>query len=315
MSAFDEIKWNDYRISSSAAYGVCSLKIGELGEGSPCASIIAGVHGDESPWGSLAIRYLLKNIEINDLIGSLKIVPVSNPLAMEADSRVSPIDNLDLNRVFPGNSNGSHTQRIAATLVEHALNDSNYVYDLHGGGSWCVNAFGFSFAGSEDIVSSINPPFILNAKEKQGTLSEYSMKMGAKVTALEMGGRGRHENEWAKKIANGLHKSLCDVRIVRREKSEHNKQVPSRRVGTSLVLRSNMGGVFTPLIDEDIVGTVIDGGTLMGKLVDPVTMSCFQEFKAPFRETSVLLLRPRISVVDGGAMIYVVAPLEEEVDS
>lgn len=310
MTVFDEIKWKKYHVSSSAAYGECSLKVGEVGEGFPRATIIAGVHGDEGPWGALAIRYLLKNIEINDLLGSLKIVPVANPLAMEADSRVSPIDDLDLNRVFPGDPNGSHTQRIAATLVEYTLNCSDYVYDLHGGGSWCVNAFGFSFAGSEDIVKSVSPPFIIDAKEKQGTLTGYSMKRGVKVTALEMGGRGRYENEWAKKIAKGLKKSLSDVGIIKLEKTQHHKQTPSRRVGPSMVIRSNMGGIFIPTIHEEIVGTVINKDTLMGKMVDPVTMNCIQEFIAPFRDTAVLLLRPRISVVDGGAMLYVVAPLK-----
>lgn len=315
MSIFDEIKWKDYPISSSAAYGICSLKIGEVGEGSPRATILAGVHGDEGPWGSLAIRYLLEDIEIDDLLGALKIIPAANPLAMESDSRVSPIDDLDLNRVFPGDLNGSHTQRIAATIVKNALNCTDYVYDLHGGGSWCVNAFGFSFTGSEDIVSSISPPFIVDATEKQGTLSGYSMKRGVKVTALEMGGRGKYEDDWAKKIANGLKRSLSDVGIIQLEKSKYDKQTLSKRVGPSKVLRPNIGGVFIPIIQEEIVGTVIKRGTPMGKIVDSVTMDCIQEFTAPFDATAVLLLRPRISVVDGGAMIYVVAPLKEKNDS
>jgi len=314
MNVFDEVKWKEHSISSSAAYGVCSLKIGEVGEGSPRATIIAGVHGDEGPWGSLAIRYLLKDIENSDLLGSLKIVPVANPLAMEADSRVSPIDDLDLNRVFPGDPNGSHTQRIAAVLVEQALNCSDFVYDLHGGGSWCVNAFGFSFEGSEDVVSSISPPFIMDANQKQGTLTGYSMKRGAKITALEMGGRGKYEKEWARKIANGLKTSLYDAGIINIDKSKHHKQPPSKRVGPSKVLRPNIGGIFIPIIQEEVVGTVINRGTSMGRIVDPVTMNCIQEFTAPFDTTAVLLLRPRISVVDGGAMLYVVAPLKEEVD-
>jgi predicted deacylase len=314
MNVFDEVKWKEHSVSSSAVYGVCSLKIGEVGEGSPRATLLAGVHGDEGPWGSLAIRYLLEDIENSNLLGSMNIVPVANPLAMEADSRVSPIDNLDLNRVFPGDPKGSHTQRIAAILVEQALNGSDFVYDLHGGGSWCVNAFGFSFEGSEDIVSSISPPFIMDANQKQGTLTGYSMIMGAKVTAIEMGGRGRNEKKWARKIANGLKKSLGDVGVIHLDKAKYHKQTPPKKVGPSSVLRPDMGGIFIPIIQEEVVGTVINRGTPMGKVVDPVTMNCIQEFTAPFDATAVLLLRPRISVVDGGAMLYVVAPIKEEVD-
>jgi len=71
MNAFDEIKWTEYPISSSAAYGQCELKIGEIGYAAPRATIIAGVHGDEGPWGALAIRYLLDSIKKEEILGSL----------------------------------------------------------------------------------------------------------------------------------------------------------------------------------------------------------------------------------------------------
>jgi uncharacterized protein len=314
MTAFNEVKWKDVAISSSAAYGVCILKIGIIGKGTPCATIIAGVHGDEGPWGALVIKYLLDSIELDDIIGSLKIVPVANPLAMESDSRVSPLDNLDLNRIFPGDPNGSHTHRLAAAIVEHSLTGADYVYDLHGGGSWCVNAFGFSFTGSEDMVSSINPPFIVDTPEKQGTLTGYSKKMGSKVTAIEMGGRCSQENEWAERIANGLKTSLIDLGVICGEKPQR-MDPPARKVGPTTVLRTDEGGIFIPDIKEDVVGTVIKMGTILGKLVNPETMDDLQEFVAPFEKTAVLLLRPHISVVEGGAMIYVVAPIKEEVDT
>lgn len=308
MNAFDEIKWTGYPISSSAAYGKCEIKMGEIGSTAPRATIIAGVHGDEGPWGALAIRYLLESIKKDEVLGSLKIVPVANPLAMEADSRVSPLDNLDLNRVFPGNPEGSHTQRLAASITEHALDGSDYVYDLHGGGSWCVNSFGFSFPGSEKLISSINPPLIVEATKKPGTLTGYAMKNGAKVVALEMGGSGKNEIEWAKRIASGLRRSLIDVGIIKGEKPS-SEQGASIYVGPTTVLRPNRGGIFVPVLDEDSVGTIIEKGSLLGKVLDPVTMRCIQEFSAPFDETAVLLLRHRICVVEGGAMIYVVAPL------
>lgn len=314
MTLFNEVKWKDIAISSTSAYGTCSLKIGAFGKGTPCATIIAGVHGDEGPWGALVIKYLLDSIESDEIIGSLKIVPVANPLAMESDSRVSPLDNLDLNRVFPGDPNGSHTYRLAAAIVEHSLTGADYVYDLHGGGSWCVNAFGFSFSGSEDMVSSINPPFIVDATEKQGTLSGYSKKKGSKVTAIEMGGRCSHENEWAERIADGIKASLIDLGIICGERPRQTDLLPPRKVGPTTVLRSDEGGIFIPVIKEDVVGTVIKKGTTLGKVVDPVTMDGIQEFVAPFEETAVLLLRPHISVVEGGAMIYVLAPLKEEMD-
>jgi predicted deacylase len=161
------------------------------------------------------------------------------------------------------------------------------------------------------MVSSINPPFIVDSPEKRGTLTGYSKKMGSKVTAIEMGGRCSHENEWAKRIANGLKTSLADLGIISGEKPPRSDP-SARKVGQTTVLRTEEGGIFIPHIKEDIVGTVIKKGTILGKLVDPVSMADIQEFVAPFEETAVLLLRPHISVVEGGAMIYVLAPLKEE---
>ena len=60
-------------------------------------------------------------------------------------------DTLDLNRVFPGDRGGSHTERLAAALTTHAIDGAEIVIDLHGGGSWCVNAFVFQFPGGEAL--------------------------------------------------------------------------------------------------------------------------------------------------------------------
>ena len=310
MNLFDKIKWKKYQIPSSAAYGSLSLKIGVIGDSYPCASLIAGVHGDEGPWGALSIKNVLETIQDDELVGTIKIVPVANPTAMEADSRVSPIDHLDLNRVFPGDLGGSHTQRIAAIITKHVLDGSDYVFDIHGGGSWCVNSFAFRLKGSENLVDAVNPPFIVESTKKPGTLTSYSLSNGAKVTAIEMGGRCQFENDWIIKLANGLKRALKLTGVINSENLESQNTQP-QLVGPTKTLRSNKGGIFIPNIKEETVGTIVRKGSILGTLINPVTMDCEQIFKSPFEKTAVLLLRPRISVVEGGAMIYVVAPLTE----
>jgi hypothetical protein len=53
----------------------------------------------------------------------------------------------------------------------------------------------------------------------------------------------------------------------------------------------------------------VPAGTRLGHLLDPFTMSVVETFEAPFPETAVLLLRPTLARVEGGAMTYVVAPV------
>lgn len=138
--------------------------------------------------GAYAINKLMDSVLVDDLIGTLRIIPVANPLAMEVDSRVSPLDHLDLNRVFPGDHDGSHTERLADLIVKEALDDADVVLDLHGGGSWCVNAFTFVFPGSRDLAEAFEAPFLVEREEREGSLTAYSRSKGVKVVAVEMGG-------------------------------------------------------------------------------------------------------------------------------
>src|SRR5207237_10631937 len=162
--------WRYFPVAGGAAAGTLNLRIGRVGEGKPVVTVTAGVHGDEGPWSARAIHQMLERTPMSDLIGTLRVVPVSNPLAMEADARCAPLDVLDLNRVFPGNPNGSHTERLAAVLAEHAVDGVDALIDMHGGGSWCVNAFVFRTADAPEIADSFDAPFVVDAGARAATM-------------------------------------------------------------------------------------------------------------------------------------------------
>ena len=71
----------------------------------PRVGISATIHGDEIE-GLLILRELWRTIAPDDLAGSLWLMPVANPLALETLTRNTPLDMLDLNRVFPGVPDG-----------------------------------------------------------------------------------------------------------------------------------------------------------------------------------------------------------------
>src|SRR6266851_10023372 len=92
----NHVKWEMHPVPSTAAVGSIQVSIGRVGSGSPVGLLTASVHGDEGPWGTRAIRKLLETTPISDLKGSVRIVPVANPMALEANSRTSALDELDL---------------------------------------------------------------------------------------------------------------------------------------------------------------------------------------------------------------------------
>ena len=82
----------------------------------PTLVVTAAVHGDEYE-GVEAIPQIFQQIAPADLRGKLVMVPICNMPAYEAATRSSPIDGLNLARVFPGDVNGTITQRIAYWII------------------------------------------------------------------------------------------------------------------------------------------------------------------------------------------------------
>ena len=99
----------------------------------PTLLVMAGVHGDEYE-GIVAIPRLFEGIQPADLRGRLLMMPVCNVPAYESARRGSPIDGLNLARVFPGQRDGSITEQIAYWICEKLLRQADFMIDLHTGG-------------------------------------------------------------------------------------------------------------------------------------------------------------------------------------
>jgi N2-acetyl-L-2,4-diaminobutanoate deacetylase len=97
----------------------------------PRLVIVGGVHGDEAD-GIAGAFALGDSLSPSDFVGRVTILPVANPMAFAAGRRQSPVDNLDLNRLAPGNAEGTPSERLAATLVAIVRGNADFLYTLHG---------------------------------------------------------------------------------------------------------------------------------------------------------------------------------------
>jgi predicted deacylase len=91
------------------------------------------VHGDEYE-GVQAIFECFEGLEPAQMSGDFLAVPVANPPAFFAGTRLSPLDRGNLARCFPGDRDGSPTSAIAWNLDQHILARANFFVDLHSGG-------------------------------------------------------------------------------------------------------------------------------------------------------------------------------------
>ncbi|HLN11870.1 MAG TPA: succinylglutamate desuccinylase/aspartoacylase family protein [bacterium] len=306
-SIYESLRWNERRITAHAATQHIPLKFGEAGTAGTRATLIAGTHGDEGPWSALAIKMFCER-PISQLTGRLRVILTANALAAEVERRNSWIDSpnsIDLDSVFPGNAEGSHTDRLAAALAP-LIADSDVVIDLHGGGTWCINAFVKRFEGSEQLAADLGAPFISNAPNKRGGLTTYARSLGIKVANVEVGGRSGREMYWTERNVRGLERALATLGVVKPDRAPAPAD-PAVDVGKTEAMRAKVGGIFVPTLREDAVGTIVPAGTELGKILDLHTLAELQVFTAPYERTAMMLMRPQICTVEGSALVYVLA--------
>jgi predicted deacylase len=239
----------------------------------------------------------------------LRIVPVAHPLATEADARQTELDLLDLNNSFPGHENGTHTQRLARLLAEKVLDGSNVVLDVHGGGSWNINCFTYRFPGSHDLASWIRTPLVCDGPDRPSSLTGYARAQGATAVWIEMGGRGEWEDERIDAVARGLRHALGKAGVM----TPVDATGPDPMVATDkIALTTSAPGIYLPVIREQGLGGVVEAGTVIGKLLDPVTSQVIEQFVAPYERNCLALLRPTIARIEApGKVVAVVADVTE----
>ena len=98
----------------------------------PHVLITAGIHGSEYP-GILAARKLQGFLAQADIAGTVTVLPLCNPSALKERAKaIFPEDGKNLNRMFPGNPEGSASEKTAWAITQ-LQDEADFYIDLHGG--------------------------------------------------------------------------------------------------------------------------------------------------------------------------------------
>jgi predicted deacylase len=95
---------------------------------------MAGNHGDEYE-GQVGLCKLIRTLDPARVRGRIIVLPAVNLPAALAGARVSPLDNVNFNRAFPGDPNGTPTYAIAHYVDSVLFFMVGFFLDLHSGGS------------------------------------------------------------------------------------------------------------------------------------------------------------------------------------
>jgi hypothetical protein len=118
-----------------SAYGVIPIPLAVIKNGpGPTVFFMAGNHGDEYE-GQVVLGELIRTLDPAHVRGRVIVLPAANLPAAKAHSRVSPLDGLNLNRVFPGDPVGQPTEQLAHYIANVLMPMADAFVDIHAGGS------------------------------------------------------------------------------------------------------------------------------------------------------------------------------------
>lgn len=117
-----------------SAWGLIQIPISVIGNANGPTALLTGAnHGDEYE-GPIALQSLAHDLHAEDVAGRIIIVPYMNYPAFRAAQRLSPLDGLNMNRIFPGKPNGTVTEKIADYFLSELVPRADIVLDFHSGG-------------------------------------------------------------------------------------------------------------------------------------------------------------------------------------
>jgi hypothetical protein len=167
-----QIRWSDNR----RPLGFYPVPIACIAGGSgPTVLLSGGVHGDEFE-GPAALMRLMHNLAPEEVSGRVIILPALNAPALMDSSRVSPLDQVNMNRAFPGDANGGPTQMLAHYIETRLLPLCAAAIDLHSGGKAAIFA-----------------PCVLT--QADGALGERNMALAQAFGAPWIWLAGRHNDD------------------------------------------------------------------------------------------------------------------------
>ena len=119
---------------NNAGWGTIEIPIVAVKNGSgPTVLLTGGIHGDEYE-GQIAISRLSRELDPAAMRGRVIMIPTVNIPAALNDTRLSPIDDRDLNRCFPGNPRGTFSEMLAHFLDGIVLPLADVSVDVHTAG-------------------------------------------------------------------------------------------------------------------------------------------------------------------------------------
>jgi uncharacterized protein len=295
----------------------------------------AGVHGGEYPPVEAVIR-LGKTLDPKKISGTVILMPVLNlPAFRTRTPFVCPIDNVNPNRVFPGDPRGSYSEQMTHACINEFVVHADAYVDLHGGDiPEALVPFVICRAGHDEVAKkskaiamAFGLPYVLTVSKPvqpskghragAGGLSSYAAAAdkGTPAILAEAGGAGQMQEEAVSLLVNGVVNVMRHLGMIEDAKfeshianSETNSKAKPKKTARSTVattvltkfdwLYTKSTGVWYPKVAQ---GDAVREGEQIGTVGD-LFGATLEEIASPVNGV-VLFLTISPSVLENGLLM------------
>ncbi|MCQ2452804.1 MAG: M14 family metallopeptidase [Oscillospiraceae bacterium] len=260
-----------FEIKKQRLIPACGLKGGEKR-----LCLVTGTHGDELE-GQYVAYELARRIREQPgcLQGIVDIYPALNPLGIDSITRGIPGFDLDMNRIFPGNEEGSMAEFTAGKIVRD-LTGADLCVDVHASNIFLkeVVQVRISEQTAEKLVplaEQLNVDFIWvhgAATVLEATLAHSMNSLGVPTLVVEMGVGMRLTLEYGNQLVDGLLHIMANMGMWTGETKNPKQPIISRDPSQVEFLNAPCSGLFIQRVGH---GAQVEEGAMIGEIVNPLT--------------------------------------------
>ena len=272
--------------------------------------IVTGTHGDELE-GQMVCYLVAKQLNEHPelLDGTVEIYPALNPLGIDTIQRGIPNFDLDMNRIFPGNPNGTMVEQAAHLIVED-LKGADLVFDIHSSNLYLRETpqVRINVLNEKELVplaQHLNIDFVWvhdAATVLESTLAHSLNSTGTKCLVAELGVGQRINHKMCNRLTLGIFNLMKELGMWKGDVDQSLISDPIVCKGDKVeFLNAETSGIF---ITELKCGVVIAEGEEIGQIVEPMTGKILSRVVSPV-EGYMFTIRAYPIVYEGSLMARV----------
>ena len=275
--------------------------------------IVTGTHGDELE-GQFCCYEVIRRIKEHKeyLNGIVDVFPALNPLGIDTITRGIPKFDLDMNRIFPGNLDGSLAEYTAYQVIED-IKGADLCVDIHSSNIFLreIPQIRINEETAERLVPlalKMNVDYIwihAAATVLESTLAYSLNKAGVPTLVAEMGVGMRITKDYGYQLTNGIFSVMKHLGIWTGPVEEVRHPMISTD-GKVSFLNAEASGVFVPCVNHS---NKVKAGEHIGDIISPVTGEVIHSVDSPV-DGLVFTLREYPIVYEGSLLARILGGVD-----